>query len=115
MSALDEFFANKNWESDEDDGWNYIGNEDPQECVKELRQLQYDAALEKVNEDTNKTLMNVNTQLRAELETMFQATVSVLGDDEHRGHTTERTLELCRNAVVNYINNHPTKEAQNDN
>jgi len=54
-------------------------------------------------------------QLRAELETMFQATVSVLGDDEHRGHTTERTLELCRNAVVNYINNHPTKEAQNDN
>ena len=49
-------------------------------------------------------------QLRAELETMFQATVSVLGDDEHRGHTTERTLELCKNAVVNYVNNHPTKE-----
>lgn len=57
-----------------------------------------------------KSLMNERIRLLAELETMFQATVSVLGDDEHRGgRTTERTLELCRNVVASYITNHPTR------
>lgn len=48
-----------------------------------------------------------NTQLLIELEAFFQATVSVLGDDEHRGRTTERALKLCRDTVYAYITNHP--------
>jgi len=42
-------------------------------------------------------------QTHSILAKLFQATVSVLGDDEHRGHTTEETLELCRNAVYAYL------------
>ena len=82
MSKLDEFFANKNWEFD-DEEWNYTGNEDPQECVKELRQLQYDAALQKINEDTNIMLMDLNTKLRAALDEAKELLLELqwIGDD----------------------------------
>ena len=46
-------------------------------------------------------------QLNIELEAMFQATVSVLGDNEHRGRVTEQTLKLCRNTVCAYLAAHP--------
>ena len=51
-------------------------------------------------------------QLNIELEAMFQATVSVLGDDEHRGHTTKGTLELCRNTVYAYVAAHPSRDKE---
>ena len=41
MSKLEEFFANKNWEFEDD--WNYIGDIDPQDAAAELKELQEDA------------------------------------------------------------------------
>jgi len=66
--ALDHFFDNGNWQSGDDGDWQYEGTIDPQQAAKELRQLQYDASLQKVNEDTNVMLMSQNVQLRAELD-----------------------------------------------
>jgi len=72
MSKLDEFFANKNWEFEDD--WNYIGDIDPQEAYAELAALEADRErlghenmkqhLELLNQD------NELAQLRAELAAM---------------------------------------------
>ena len=58
---------------------------------------------------TNDAALRVeNEQLLIELEAFFQATVSVLGDDEHRGRITKQTLELCSNTVYAYVSAHPS-------
>lgn len=80
---------------------------DERELIKRQREIEKLSAL--LAEKYEIYLQNCAEidQLKIELEAFFQATVSVLGDDEHRGHTTERVLELCRKTVVAYLAAHP--------